>query len=156
VPGLVIGILYDARGNQTNVLRQNGVATTSGYSPERGWLLTQLTAGTTGTLQNLTYTRDGRGRITDVASTASNPADVFGEAWHYDYDDLDRLTSADNIRDNSFDQTFQYDAVGNMTSNSAVGTYSYPMPGSRALMPLPASPAARWALSRTSTTPTAP
>ena len=98
MPGLVTSTLYDARGNQTNVTRQNGVATTFGYSPERGWLLTQLTTGTAGTLQNLQYTRDGRGRITDVASTASNPADVLGEAWHYGYDDLDRLTSADNIR----------------------------------------------------------
>ena len=84
-----------------------------------------------GTLQNLTYTRDGRGRITDVASTASTtpPSDVSGESWHYGYDDLDRLTSADNVNNNGLDQTFQYDAVGNMTANSAVGTYSYPAAG---------------------------
>jgi hypothetical protein len=48
VPGLVTNTVYDARGNQTSVARGNAVTTNFGYSPERGWLLTQVTSGTAG------------------------------------------------------------------------------------------------------------
>jgi YD repeat-containing protein len=114
------GILYDARGNQTNIARANATTTAFGYSPQRGWLLTQLTSNTTATpLQDATYTRDALGRITVVTSS------LAGEGWTYGYDDLDRLLSADNATDNSLDQTFTYDLVGNMLTNSKVGTYGY-------------------------------
>jgi hypothetical protein len=61
-----------------------------GYSPQRGWLLTLVTSGTAGTVQDLTYTRDEIGRITAVVSP------LPGDGWVYGYDDLDRLLSADN------------------------------------------------------------
>jgi RHS repeat-associated protein len=125
VPGLITNIVYDARGNTTNVTRQNGASTLMSYVPERGWLDTLVTSSTAGSIQNLDYSRDALGRIVGVTSP------IAGESWIYGYDDLDRLTSADNTTDNTLDQTFQYDLVGNMTYNSQVGTYSYPtLPGS--------------------------
>jgi len=123
VPGLVSSILYDARGRQTNVIRANAASTLYGYSAQRGWLTALTTTSTAGTIQDLSYGRDAAGRITGVTSP------IAGESWLYGYDDLDRLTSADNTTNNLLDQTFQYDSVGNMLSNSAVGSYSYPAAG---------------------------
>jgi YD repeat-containing protein len=60
--------------------------------PQRGWLNTLVISGT---LQDLTYGRDALGRISGVTSP------IAGEGWTYGYDDLHRLTSADN----SYDQT---------------------------------------------------
>ena len=99
------------------------------YSPERGWLLTLVTTSTAGTLQNYTYTRDGLGRINAVASPQA------GDSWTYGYDGLDRLLAADNATDNSLDQTFTYDLVGNMATNSKVGTYGYGTQGSGSVRP---------------------
>jgi RHS repeat-associated protein len=109
----------------------NATTTAFGYSPQRGWLLTQLTSNTTATpLQDATYTRDALGRITVVTSS------LAGEGWIYTYDDLDRLLSADNnAADNSLDQTFSYDVVGNMLTNSKVGTYGYGAQGSGSARP---------------------
>jgi RHS repeat-associated protein len=130
VPDLVGPILYDARGNQTNVTRANAVTTAFGYSPQRGWLLTQLTNNTSPTpLQDVTYARDALGRITAVASS------LAGDSWTYGYDGLDRLLSADNASDNSLDQTFTYDLVGNMVTNSRVGTYGYGAQGPGSVRP---------------------
>ena len=130
VPDLVGPILYDARGNQTNVTRANAVTTAFGYSPQRGWLLTQLTNNTSPTpLQDVTYTRDALGRITAVASS------LAGDSWTYGYDGLDRLLSADNATDNGLDQTFTYDLVGNMVTNSLVGTYGYGAQGAGSVRP---------------------
>ena len=130
VPDLVGPILYDARGNQTNVTRANAVTTAFGYSPARGWLLTQLTNNTSPTpLQDVAYTRDALGHITAVASS------LAGDSWTYGYDGLDRLLSADNASDNGLDQTFTYDLVGNMVTNSRVGTYGYGAQGPGSVRP---------------------
>ncbi|MGH6930500.1 MAG: hypothetical protein ACREEV_19465, partial [Dongiaceae bacterium] len=74
------------------------------------------------------YTRDAAGRIARVASPQA------GETWNYLYDDLDRLTCADNRNgaapaspcvtagfDPAMTQTLTYDAIGNILSNSLVG-----------------------------------
>jgi hypothetical protein len=50
--------------------------------------------------------------------------------WTYTYDTLDRLTLADNTGNNTLDPSFQYDDVGTMTYNSAVGSYVYPLASS--------------------------
>jgi RHS repeat-associated protein len=123
VPGLVNAATYDARGNLTNIARANGTASVLGYSAARGWLTSiQTTAGAT-TLQDLVYSRDLNGRINGVTSGQ------IGESWSYGYDDLDRLLNASNLTDASLTQSFAYDRVGNMTSNSAIGAYTYPAAG---------------------------
>jgi hypothetical protein len=42
----------------------------------------------------------------------------------YIYDDLNRLLTATNA---TYNQTFTYDIANNITYNSAVGTYTYPL-----------------------------
>ena len=66
----------------------------------------------------LTYTRDLAGRITGVSNSA-----VAGNAenWTYGYNDLGDLILADNLGDNTQDQTWSYDLAGNMLTNSKVG-----------------------------------
>ncbi len=128
IPFLIDDTLYNARGQVTSIARTNNADTIYGYSAARGWLTdidTTIPGSPPGSIvQDLAYTRDAAGRITDVSSH------VAGEDWHYDYDDLDRLIFADNLNDPLLDQEFEYDAVGNMTYNSNLGTYEYPLPGS--------------------------
>jgi YD repeat-containing protein len=51
-------------------------------------------------LQLLDYLREDGGRISSVTSSRA------GESWSYTYDDLDRLTNADNLTNNLLDQIF--------------------------------------------------
>ena len=124
IPSLISGITYNARGQATQLTRVNGVVTNYSYSAARGWLLGLTTQLGSNSLQSLGYTRDAHGRITASSS------DATGESWSYGYDDLDRLTQATNTGNSLLSQSLTYDSVDNMTSNSAVGSYTYPVPGS--------------------------
>ncbi|MGH6931101.1 MAG: hypothetical protein ACREEE_01560, partial [Dongiaceae bacterium] len=130
VPGLLNSTTYTARGQPDLVDRPSLADTDYTYSASRGWLDRIVTNG----IQDIQYTRDVAGRITKVASSIS------GESWSYGYDDLDRLTCANNFsgaplstcvagQGTSLSQTFTYNSVGNMLSNSALGAYTYPLPG---------------------------
>ena len=55
--------------------------------------------------------------------TSSLP--IANESWSYGYDDLHRLTSATNLTNQTESQTFQFDAIGRITFNSRVGSYTY-------------------------------
>jgi RHS repeat-associated protein len=124
IPGIQSSATYNAAGQMTSVTRANGVTTNYTYQASRQWLMGMRTVNAASTqLQNLTFTRDARGRI--LTSTS----DVAAESWTYGYDDFDRLTTATNTGSSALSQVFAYDAVGNMTSNSAVGSYTYPIPG---------------------------
>jgi YD repeat-containing protein len=102
----------------------NGVATTFSYSPTRRWLLRVLTKNAGGvSLIDNAYTRDAAGRILTI--TGLTPA----ESWTYTYDDLDRLISADNLGDNSLDETFTYAGL------SAPPLSGKPLAGTRDNMP---------------------
>jgi RHS repeat-associated protein len=113
--------LYNARGQITSQQRATNVNTTYGYSVARGWVETIQSAGLSTTHLSLTYSRDAAGRITGVTSNIAGATD-FGESWNYVYDDLDRLTLADNLDDPTLDQTLTYDSTGNILSNSLVGS----------------------------------
>ena len=135
VPGVVTSTLYAADGQTTNIAYPNGVDTTFLYDAERRWLIETDTDNATTELLDLVYRRDLAGRIREV--TSSRP----GDSWLYAQDTLDRLTIAENIDNVVPDQTFSYSPNGNMTSNSALGTYTYPAPTSpRPHAPLTAGP----------------
>lgn len=104
--------------------RYSGVTATFTYNDARGWLTGVSVSDGFTTLLAITYSRDAKGRILSIAS--SRPEDN----WLYSYDDLDRLLSATNTGNTSLSQTFTYDSIGNMLTNSQVGTYVYPAPGS--------------------------
>jgi YD repeat-containing protein len=123
VPGIVTATSFEADGQTSSITYANGVTTSFLYDPGRRWLDQVETGNSAGTLLLLDYLRDYLGRISSVTSNRVN------QNWTYTYDDLDRLTFADNLNDNLRDQTFGFDAAGNMVSNSALGTYTYPTPG---------------------------
>ena len=119
IPGYVTSAIYNAAGQPTRLDNANGTVTTRQYAPARGWL-TQITTMSGGAvLQNLSYTRNATGLITQVTSPHAS------EGWSYSYDELDRLISATNPSSPTLNQTLTYDAIGNVTSNSQFGAYTY-------------------------------
>ena len=123
IPGFVNSISYDARGNPLTRVNTNGTTTTKTYDPNRLWLTGISTTRSSTTIQNLVYSRDIEGKIRQVTSPFSY------EGWAYDYDQH-RLTSATNLTNSAYSQTFTYNTIGNITYNSWIGTFSYPPAGS--------------------------
>ncbi len=119
IPGIVNSVLYDGAGRPKERTNANGTVTSWTYTPEQGFLSRILTTGGGGTIQDLNYTPDAVGLVQEVTSP------VVGEGWSYGYDDLYRMTSATNLSSPAESQTFQYDAIGRITYNSRVGTYTY-------------------------------
>ncbi|TCK19627.1 RHS repeat-associated protein [Ancylobacter aquaticus] len=126
IPGHVSAFLYDAAGKTTSATYANGVTTVFAYSLPRGWLDQVTTAKAGTTLFQAIYAHDAGGRITSVATSGTAPA-VPSDSWAYEYDDVDRLITADNT-DDSRDQSFTYDNAGNLTFATGVGAYTYPEP----------------------------
>jgi len=119
IPGYVTSAHYAADGVLVQVNNANGTVTTRSHSMERGWLTAISTTLGGATIQDLEYTRNGKGLITRVESPFPS------EGWTFGYDDLDRLIAATNTSNPAANQTFSYDAIGNVTSNSRVGAYTY-------------------------------
>lgn len=119
IPGFVTKATYTAEGKLAVLNAANGTVTTRTYSPQRGWITGITTTKETTTVQNLAYTRNSKGMITKVTSPFAY------EGWTYTYDELDRLTAATNTTSSTYNQTLAYNAIGNITSNSRLGTYSY-------------------------------
>jgi RHS repeat-associated protein len=113
IPGFVTGATYTAAGDILTQTNANGTTTTHTYDAQQKWL-TRIQ--TTGGLQDVTYARDVEGKVTGVTST------IAGESWAYAYDALHRLTGATNASNGADNQTFTYDAVGNMLTNSRMGS----------------------------------
>jgi RHS repeat-associated protein len=75
-------------------------------------------------IQDLTFTRDAEGKITQIASPFP------GESWTFSYDPLERLTAATNATDLMKSVALAYDDADNMITNSRVSAspYVYPAP----------------------------
>ncbi len=123
IPGIVNQVTYDASGRPTVQANANGTQTTRTYDADRGFLEQIHTSGSS-VIQNLGYTNDSVGQVTQVTSPITN------EDWGYKYDDLYRLTRATNLSTPANTQTWDYDEIGRITNNSRVGAYEYPLPGS--------------------------
>ena len=124
IPGVVSSVAYDARDHLTGQVNANGTTTTHSYSATRFWLngITTTTATGPTTIQNLGFARDAEGKITQLTSPFAN------EGWTYGYDQH-RLTSATNATSATYNQTLTYDLLGDITSNSLVGSYAYAAAG---------------------------
>src|SRR5262249_40962564 len=114
----------------------NGTVTARTFDPQRAWLNQTVTCTnnaiplSTGcpsgsvVIQNTTYARDAESKIQTITS-------AFGdEGWTYTYDELHRLTGATDPTNSANNQTWNYDLIGNITSNSLLGTYGYNPAGS--------------------------
>ncbi|MGR9152636.1 toxin TcdB middle/N-terminal domain-containing protein (plasmid) [Rhizobium leguminosarum] len=120
IPGLIDSTSYEADG-QTSVIKYlNGVTTSFSYSPTRRWLDRVTTAKGTTVLMDNQYSRDLLGRIKTITGVTAN------DNWTYGYDDLSRLTGADNAGDNTLDETYSYDTNHNLLSRTRIGPYVYP------------------------------
>ena len=111
---------FNALGQPSTLTLGNGVTTTYTYDAQNFRLKTLKTEKGSTVLQDLGYSFDAGGNVTQLTdATHGNQT--------FDYDDLDRLTSATGSYPTI---TYAYNAIGNMTSNSQLGTYSYPDSGS--------------------------
>ena len=116
---LVSSVSYDAQGNAIQQNNANGTVVSRTFDSSRNWMRSVSATKGAATLFSLTYGRDAEGKILSLASDAAN------ETWSYGYDGLHRLTTATNAGSASDSQTFAYDTIGNMTSNSRIGSYAY-------------------------------
>ncbi len=110
---------YDPVGRPTLMTYGNGVTTTSAFnllSGELGRLTTKTAAG--GLIQDLTYTWDLAGNVTQLADGLRATSQTFG------YDALNRLTSASGPYGA---KTYGYDRLGNLINKEGV-TMTYGRP----------------------------
>ena len=114
-------IIYDAQGKIKNISYGNNTQTE--YSYGNDLRLSQiLTQNQTETLQNLHYDFDKNGNLTTLTDN------LRSNVRSCTYDDLDRLTKAQNIPNQSGSHTtfnYQYDSIGNMTYKSDLGVMEY-------------------------------
>ncbi|MEM7298039.1 MAG: RHS repeat-associated core domain-containing protein, partial [Bacteroidota bacterium] len=109
---------YNDRGQCTNQKYGNDLDVLKTYDDETGYLEEILVPNIQGSLQHLKMTYDQIGNITSRSDEAlANPL-----TEHFEYDDLNRLTSS-TIGATSV--TLKYDAIGNITFKSDVGSYTY-------------------------------
>ncbi|MEA2696667.1 MAG: hypothetical protein QOI66_938 [Myxococcales bacterium] len=123
IPGLVDSVSYHPSGQLAEIANRNGTTSTRSYSPTRSWLDSIRTMRGPTRVQDLTFARDGEGKINVVAGP------IAGDAWSYGYDVLGRLTRATRSTGATEEQTFSYDRLGNMMTNSRLGAYQYPPTG---------------------------
>ncbi|HAJ57219.1 MAG TPA: hypothetical protein DCL35_05560 [Candidatus Omnitrophica bacterium] len=113
-------IAYNAQGQIRDIHYGNGTETTYTYGQDLrlSRILTQGTA----ILQDLNYSFDKNGNITTLTDN------LRSNIRTYAYDDLDRLTQANNVPSPTggyANFNYQYDAIGNMTYKSDTGVMIY-------------------------------
>lgn len=114
------GILYNARGQRTQITFVNGVTTALAYHPTSFRLTWLLTTGSGGTLQNLAYGYDNAGNLTQIADAVGTAGRTFV------YDAVNRLTRASGWF-NGAAEDYSYDAAGNLLRRAAL-LYAYSDP----------------------------
>ncbi|MDA0739883.1 MAG: hypothetical protein O2999_08555 [Nitrospirae bacterium] len=116
---------FNALGQPSQLTLGNGVTTDYTYDAQNFRLKTLKTEKGTTVLQDLGYTFDDGGNVTSLT-------DAVHGTKTFNYDDLDRLTSATGGYGTV---TYSYNEIGNMLTKSNVGTYSYPASGSSSVRP---------------------
>jgi RHS repeat-associated protein len=109
----------------------SGATTTNTYDPselyrlKRKLTVRNVPTGSTQNVQDLNYTYDAVGNVLQLNDQSElNTRKIIT----YAYDDLYRLTSARTthaVAGQNYLQTYQYDAIGNLTYKSDQGTYVY-------------------------------
>ena len=114
---------YTPMGQVTQMTLGNGVVLQNNYDENQLYRLTQKMAS--GDLQDYQYIYDAVGNLTSLIDSNSG---ITAKTVSYQYDDLYRLTQADytgTANQSDLTQTYQYDALGNMTFKSDVGIMTY-------------------------------
>ncbi|SFX46676.1 RHS repeat-associated core domain-containing protein [Janthinobacterium lividum] len=114
----------DANNRVTLATLGNGLSVERNYDPYTGRLSQGTLKNGQGTAQlNESYNYDALGNVKQRAQFW--PGVSFTE--EFDYDNLNRLTLASVSGQTA--QVFTYDAIGNLTSKTGVGAYTYPPQG---------------------------
>ncbi len=116
VSGYVTGMVYGPNGELTQLTYANGTTSTYAYDANRLWLNTASVQKGGTTLYAGAYTYNAAQLVTSMTQATPTP-----QVTTYTYDDLNRLLSVGGAQN----QTFSYDAVGNVTTNSLKGSYTY-------------------------------
>ncbi|WP_129775911.1 FG-GAP-like repeat-containing protein [Peristeroidobacter soli] len=122
--GDVLGATY-WRGQGMNARGQflledygNGLSTSALFDRITGMLLAKTTGPSGGTtIQNLSYQWDENDNLTQRQDSRTSVTETFS------YDALDRMYSSN--RNGSLALSVGYDAIGNITSKTGVGNYTY-------------------------------
>ena len=108
----------DARGNAIDVSLGNGLRSIVGIDPVTGWIdYLQSGPGGGSTVQNLSYQWDRAGNLTQRQDGNQSLTEAFV------YDNLYRLDAATLNGVQNLDVS--YDALGNVSSRSGLGSYAY-------------------------------
>ena len=108
----------DARGAVISETLGNGVQTVRGFDTVTGLLdYIQSGPGGSSTLQSADYQWDLVGNLTQRSEG------TIAKTQNFVYDNLHRLDNWTTVGGSTVDLT--YDALGNITANSSVGTYTY-------------------------------
>jgi YD repeat-containing protein len=118
IPGIINAISYNSRSQQTTTQFPNRLVESNFYHPTRHWIATSLLweLGRPPPLYREAYTYDAAGRLKTQITDNGRPLDR-----KFVYDDLNRLRSVSSTADPTQNQSFTYDAIGNMTFNSGRG-----------------------------------
>jgi RHS repeat-associated protein len=123
---VVSTIDYSPTGAISNLVHSNGLTTTNTYDPTKIYRLTdKVTTNGTTNLQDISYTYDPVGNITQIVDDSDIGS---AKTATYDYDDLNRLTSAaitNAASGGNYSRTYSYNQIGNITSKSDQGSYTY-------------------------------
>jgi YD repeat-containing protein len=118
------------RGQLEAATYGNGTQELSAHSDANGWLIASVVAKGSSDLMDMTYEFDAVGNIKKrIDGRQQDMTEAF------DYDELDRLTHSTIYGGptgvNHIDKFYSYDDMGNITSKSDVGSYSYAGCGNR-------------------------
>jgi RHS repeat-associated protein len=115
----------DALGHMTSETLGNNLTAASTYDPTNGSLQTLVTSGTPGVAQNESFTFDILGNLLSRTDNIQHLTESFS------YDTLNRVTAVTGPSS----KTYQYNAIGNLTYKSDVGTYTYNASGTGGVRP---------------------
>jgi RHS repeat-associated protein len=115
-------ITYSAQGQIKAIQYGNGTNTNYTYGQDLRLARIHTNNGQSTNLHDLNYIFDKNANITTLTDN------LRSDIRTYSYDDLDRLTQAQNVPSPQGGNTnfnYQYDSIGNMTYKSDVGVMSY-------------------------------
>jgi len=122
---LVTNISYIANGSPAVVAYGNGITTTNTYNINQDYRLTHKQTGTAqnpSALQDIVYTFDPVGNITQITDTSSTS---LARTTTYEYDALHRLMTVNiTTSQGTTTEEYSYDIVGNLLSKAGVN-YNY-------------------------------
>jgi YD repeat-containing protein len=125
IPSILSSIDYNEKGQETLRSYANGLTTSFEYNPNN----LRLKSIVTPAIQNFSYAYDNVANVQTIVN-ASVGTETFG------YDDLNRLVTAGGTGSNAYQNTYAYNAIGNMLTETdtkggttSVAQYTYGLGG---------------------------